>query len=78
MADIDVAQDLGQVTTQLEELVGQLNALNTQREQLTQQIHNLNGIAMYLRGKQQEGESTNGVAEDFARSEGYPEELLET
>ena len=41
MADIDVAQDLGQVTTQLEELVGQLNALNTQREQLTQQIHNL-------------------------------------
>ena len=72
MADIDVAQDLGQVTTQLEELVGQLNALNTQREQLTQQIHNLNGIAMYLRGKQQEnGEVT---PEEFELTEEFPPE----
>ena len=78
MADIDVNQDLTQVNTQLEQLVAQANELNTQRESLMQQIHNLNGIAMYLRGKQQEGESTNGVAEDFERSEGYPEELLAT
>jgi peptidoglycan hydrolase CwlO-like protein len=75
MADIDVAQDLGQVTTQLEELVGQLNALNTQREQLTQQIHNLNGIAMYLRGKQEEApESSNEVAEELVFTEEFPPE----
>ena len=52
MADINIDGDLEQVNKQLETLVGQLNALNTQRDQLTQQIHNLNGIAMYLRGKQ--------------------------
>ena len=80
MADIDLEQDLAQVNQQLEQLVVQANELNTQRDNLLQQIHNLNGIAMYLRGKQQEGESEspNGVAEDFERSEGYPEEILET
>ena len=52
MADINVDSDLEQVDKQLETLVGQLNTANTQRDQLTQQIHNLNGIAMYLRGKQ--------------------------
>lgn len=52
MSDINVEGDLEQVNKQLETLVGQLNTLNTQRDQLTQQIHNLNGIAMYLRGKQ--------------------------
>jgi len=75
MSDIDVGQDLEQVNKQLEELVGQLNALNTQREQLTQQIHNLNGIAMYLRGKQEAApESTNGVVEDFELTEEFPPE----
>ena len=78
MADIDVEQDLTQINTQLEQLVAQANELNTQRETLMQQIHNLNGIAMYLRGKQQEEqpESPNGVVEDLVRSEGYPEEIL--
>ena len=52
MADINIDGDLEQVNKQLETLVGQLNTANTQRDQLTQQIHNLNGIAMYLRGKQ--------------------------
>ena len=79
MAEIDVGQDLTQVNTQLEQLVAQANELNTQRESLMQQIHNLNGIAMYLRGKQQENESPNGVVEEnLERSEGYPEELLAT
>ena len=78
MPEIDVEQDLVQVNQQLEQLVAQANELNTQRESLMQQIHNLNGIAMYLRGKQQETESPNGIAEDFERSEGYPEEILET
>jgi len=78
MPDIDVEQDLAQINIQLEDLVAQVNKINQDREALMQQIHNLNGIAMYLRGKQQEGENTNGVAEDFERGEGYPEELLET
>ena len=51
MADVDIDTDLAQINQQLEQLVGQLNQLNTHRDQLTQQIHNLNGIAMYLRGK---------------------------
>ena len=78
MADIDVEQDLTQINTQLEQLVAQANELNQQKETLMQQIHNLNGIAMYLRGKQQEEqpESPNGVVEDLERSEGYPEEIL--
>ena len=59
MSDINVEGDLEQVNKQLETLVGQLNTLNTQRDQLTQQIHNLNGIAMYLRGKQKvDGEAS--------------------
>ena len=80
MPEIDVEQDLAQVNQQLEQLVAQANELNTQRESLMQQIHNLNGIAMYLRGKQQEeqSESPNGVIEDLERSEGYPEEILTT
>ncbi|MAH45024.1 hypothetical protein CMI37_04295 [Candidatus Pacearchaeota archaeon] len=55
MAEINLDSDLTQVNTQIEDLVTQLNKLNADREQLTQSIHNLNGIAMYLRGKQQEG-----------------------
>jgi len=80
MADIDVEQDLVQINTQLEELVAKANELNTQRENLMQQIHNLNGIAMYLRGKQQEEQpdSPNGTIDNLERSEGYPEEMLAT
>ena len=80
MADIDVEQDLTQINTQLEQLVAQANELNQQRETLMQQIHNLNGIAMYLRGKQQEEqpESTNGTVdiENLERSEQYPPEVI--
>jgi len=78
MSDIDVEQDLAQVNQQLEELVAQANTLNTQRETLMQQIHNLNGIAMYLRGKQEAEIPAGIVEENLDRSEGYPEELLST
>ena len=62
MSDINVEGDLEQVNKQLETLVGQLNTLNTQRDQLTQQIHNLNVIAMFLRGKQNaDGDSVPDV-----------------
>ena len=75
MVEINIDNDLTQINQQLEYLVGQLKKLNSQREQLSQQIHNLNGIAMYLRGKQQDPvEEVN--AEDLERSEGYPEEVL--
>ena len=80
MADIDVEQDFTQINTQLEQLVAQANELNQQRETLMQQIHNLNGIAMYLRGKQQENEpeSTNGTVDvdSLERSEQYPPEVI--
>ena len=63
MAEINLDSDLTQVNTQIEELVTQLNKLNSEREQLTQSIHNLNGIAMYLRGKQQDSPEAQLVDE---------------
>ena len=78
MSDIDVEQDLAQVNQQLEELVAQANTLNTQRDTLMQQIHNLNGIAMYLRGKQEAEIPAGIVEENLDRSEEYPDEALIT
>jgi len=72
MAEIDVANDLEQVNQQLEQLVAQLNQMNTQRDQLAQQIHNLNGIAMYLRGKS-EIENGDAPVADLEKTEGYPD-----
>ena len=72
MPGIDVEQDLAKVNQQLDELVSQLNTVNSQRKQLTQQIHNLNGIAMYLRGKQQA--NGEGTPEDFELTEEFPPE----
>ena len=71
MAEIDIANDLAQVNTQIEDLVNQLNQLNRQRDELTQQIHNLNGIAMYLRGKQSDdnNESTPEVTYEYPPTE---------
>ena len=71
MADINVDSDLEQVNKQLETLVGQLNTVNTQRDQLTQQIHNLNGIAMYLRGKQT-ADGNNSAVPDIGTIEVAP------
>ena len=75
MMDIDVEEDLSIVQKQLEDLLAELNKVNTQRETLTQQIHNMNGIAMYLRGKAGE-EPLVDVVDDLERGEGYPEEVL--
>ena len=65
MAEINLDVDLTQVNAQIEDLVTQLNKLNADREQLTQSIHNLNGIAMYLRGKlpPEEQSIVDGVVE---------------
>ena len=52
MAEVNVAQDLEAVTAQLQTLITELQDLDQKRVQLAQQIQNLNGVAMYLRGKQ--------------------------
>ena len=72
MAEIDVTNDLAQVNQQLEQYVARLNQMNTQRDQIAQQIHNLNGIAMYLRGKQ--GENGEDTPEEFTVTEEFPPE----
>jgi len=51
MVDVDVETELTQVTTQLEQLVVDYNKKEAEMKQLMQNIQNLNGIAMYLRGK---------------------------
>ena len=52
MSDIDVSKDLEAVEGQLQILVTEIQGLDQQRVQIAQQIQNLNGVAMYLKGKQ--------------------------
>ena len=49
--DINIQDDLNAVNDQLTKLVEELNKVTAAREQLVQQIQNMNGVAMYLRGK---------------------------
>jgi len=51
MVDVNIDTDLAQVTQQMEQLIGEYNKKDTEMKQLMQQIQNLSGIAMYLRGK---------------------------
>ena len=53
MADtlINIEQDLNAVNEQLTRMVDELNKLNNARDNAIQQIQNLQGVAMYLRGK---------------------------
>ena len=52
MAEVNVEQDLDAVTGQLKILIAEIQELDQNRVQIAQQIQNLNGVAMYLRGKQ--------------------------
>ncbi len=63
MAEVNVTQDLEAVTIQLQTLIAELQELDQKRVQLAQQIQNLNGVAMYLRGKQpvEEQEDNNNL-----------------
>ena len=54
MAEVNVDQDLEAVTAQLQILITELQELDQKRTQVAQQVQNLNGVAMYLRGKQPE------------------------
>ena len=51
MAEIDISSDLAAVTEQIQKGIEELQKLDAQRQDLAQQIQNLNGVAMYLRGK---------------------------
>ena len=52
MVEIDISSDLAAVTEQLQKSIAELQELDGQRQALAQQIQNLNGVAMYLRGKE--------------------------
>ena len=51
MAEINIEQDLNAVNEQLAKMVEELNKINSAREAIIQQIQNLQGVGMYLRGK---------------------------
>jgi len=51
MVEVDVQTELTQINIQLEQLIGDYNKKDTELKQLMQQIQNISGIAMYLRGK---------------------------
>jgi len=52
MAEIDISSDLAAVTEQIQKGIEELQELDGKRQTLAQQIQNLNGVAMYLRGKE--------------------------
>ena len=79
--DVNITEDLNAVNDQLQKLVEELNRVSAARENLMQQIQNLNGVAMYLRGKispQEEaqmpdmGTPPDVSEEDLDRSVEYP------
>ena len=51
MTEVNVTEDLNAVNDQLQKLVEELNRVSAARENIMQQVQNLNGVAMYLRGK---------------------------
>ena len=77
--DVNVQEDLNAVNDQLTKLVDELNKVNAAREQLIQQVQNLNGVAMYLRGKlpPEEQDEAMGMPmesgdESLERTDEYP------
>ena len=52
MVEIDINSVLAAVTEQIQKGIEELQELDVKRQQLAQQIQNLNGVAMYLRGKE--------------------------
>ena len=77
--EVDVQADLNAVNDQLQKLVEELNKVSAARENIIQQVQNLNGVAMYLRGKlppeeQEAQEGTISAVEDenLDRTDEYP------
>ena len=67
--EVDIDTDLNAVNDQLTQMVEELNKVNQQREQLIQQVQNLNGIAMYLRGKLPPEEGAEAVEGEIVTDE---------
>ena len=79
--EVNVQEDLNVVDDQLQKLVEELNRVSAARETLMQQIQNLNGITMYLRGKlppegqgAPEGLEIPPESDDLDRNIEYPTE----
>ena len=76
--EVNIKEDLNTITDQLGQLGQELDKINNSRNNLISQIQNLQGVAMYLRGKlppeekQEVVEQKEGSTEDFERSEEYP------
>ena len=78
--EVNITDDLNAVNDQLQKLVEELNRVSAARENLMQQVQNLNGGAMYLRGKlppeeQEVGEASTGVdsgESNLERTDEYP------
>lgn len=78
--EVNVQEDLNAVNDQLQKLVEELNKVSSARENLVQQVQNLNGVSMYLRGKLPQDEqvdtpvleSTIESEEEFERENVYP------
>ena len=64
MADINIQEDLNAVNGQITKMVEELNRISTARDQMIQQIQNMNGVAMYLRGKLPPEEQQEQVVEE--------------
>ena len=65
MAEIDIQADLNAVNDQITKMVEELNRITAARDQLINQVQNMNGVAMYLRGKLPPDEQANPVVEDI-------------
>ena len=76
--EVDIKEDLNTMNDQLGKLGQELDKINTARNTLIGQIQNLQGVAMYLRGKlppeerQEVVDQKEGSTEDFERSTEYP------
>ena len=78
MTEIDVQEDLQAIVNQIENLVDEMRKLDQTRDTMMTQIANLNGVAMYLRGKTATDSPVEEVAvpaeDDLERSAEYPAE----
>ena len=81
--EVNIQEDLNAVNDQITKLVEELNRVSAARENLLQQVQNLNGVAMYLRGKlppeeeqpeiiSQEEVVQEDTTENLERSNQYP------
>jgi len=63
MVEVDIQADLNIINDQITKMVEELNKITVTRDQMIQQIQNINGVAMYLRGKLPQEQQKQGVAE---------------